>query len=44
MYINDRWSLNWYARGIGYIRHDNLDKHMEVEESEILVRIEPSLK
>lgn len=44
MYINDRWSLNWYARGIGYIRHDNLDKHMEVEESEVLVRIEPSLK
>ena len=44
MYLSDKWSLNWYTRGIGYIRHDNLDKNMQLEESEILVRIEQPLK
>lgn len=44
MHLSDKWSLNWYTRGIGYIRHDNLDKNMQLEESEILVRIEQPLK
>lgn len=39
-----KWSENWYSRGIGYVRHDNLDKNMQLEESEILVRIEQSHK
>lgn len=44
MLNNAKWSENWYSRGIGYVRHDNLNKNMELEESEILVRIEPSQK
>ena len=44
MHFHEEWSENWYTRGIGYVRHDNLDKNMELKESEILVHIESSLK
>lgn len=36
----NNWLDNWYARGVGYVRHDIYDKDMEFEGSEILVRIE----
>lgn len=29
----------WYARGVGMVRHDTYDKHMELETTEVLVKI-----
>ena len=40
MHHFDKWSDTWYAKGIGYVRHDVLDNKMDVEYSEILVRRE----
>jgi hypothetical protein len=37
MHHYDRWSQSWYAPGVGYVRHDVLDKNMEAEYSEILI-------
>lgn len=34
------WSDSWYAPGIGYVRHDSYDKNMELESSELLIRID----
>lgn len=36
----DNWLDNYYAVGIGYVRHDLYDKNMRLLESEVLVRIE----
>ena len=33
----DVWSDTWYAPGIGYVRHDEYDKNMRLETSEILI-------
>lgn len=38
----DNWQDNYYAPGIGYVRHDKFDKNMRLQESEVLVRIEES--
>jgi len=40
---DDRVSLNWYARGIGFVRHDSFDKDMRAISSEVLTRIESPL-
>ncbi|MBQ9584228.1 MAG: hypothetical protein IJR25_07905 [Bacteroidales bacterium] len=39
-HYGDEWSDTWYARGVGYVRHDTLNKKMEPIESEILIRRE----
>lgn len=30
----------WYARGVGMVRHDTYDKHMKLETSEVLIKID----
>ena len=40
LFNHDEWSENWYARGIGYVRHDKLDDDMQPKETEILIRID----
>ncbi len=40
LFNHDEWSENWYARGIGYVRHDKLDEDMQAREREILIRID----
>ena len=37
MHHYDSWSQTWYARGVGYVRHDVLGKNMETEYSEVLI-------
>ena len=34
----DVWGDTWYAPGIGYVRHDEYDKKMQLETSEILLQ------
>jgi len=34
----DVWGDTWYAPGIGYVRHDEYDKNMKLETSEILIQ------
>lgn len=35
------WSDTWYAHGVGYVRHDDLDDEMRPESMEILISITP---
>ena len=35
------WSDTWYAHGVGYVRHDDLDDNMHPETMEILISITP---
>ena len=37
MHHGDFWSDTWYAPGIGYVRHDTVDKRMRLESIEILI-------
>ncbi len=39
MHHRTLWTDTWYAPGIGYVRHDDLDKNMIPETSEVLVRV-----
>jgi hypothetical protein len=38
MHHVDVWSDTWYARGIGYVRHDEYDRKMRLETTEILIQ------
>jgi hypothetical protein len=37
MHHGDVWTDTWYAPGMGFVRHDNYDKKMRLETSEILI-------
>lgn len=41
MHHSKIWSVTWYAPGIGYVRHDEFDKNMKLESSEVLVKYTP---
>lgn len=41
MHHRATWSDNWYAPGVGYVRHDELDSNFRPETMEILISIEP---
>ena len=36
----DNWMDNYYAPGLGYVRHDSFDKDMRLLEVELLVKVE----
>jgi len=38
----DNWQDNYYVSGLGYVRHDVIDSNMQLQESEVLIRIENS--
>lgn len=40
MYNKSIWNESWYAKGVGYVRHDSYDRKMRMISSEYLVRID----
>ena len=41
MHHESQWSDTWYAPGVGYVRHDELDSKFRPKTMEILVSITP---